>query len=55
MSLAGGWTEFGAVVIVNFLAEVFFWRGGSDGAFARVFLRILWCSVVVNRGEVVVD
>jgi hypothetical protein len=30
-----------------------FWCGGV--AILLGFLRILWCSVVVNRGEVVVD
>jgi hypothetical protein len=32
---------------------VFFWRGA--GGVLQGFLRILWCSVMVNRGEVVVD
>jgi hypothetical protein len=44
----------------NFGLEVFacfgknlFWCGGV--AVLQGFLRILWCSVVVNRGEVVVN
>jgi hypothetical protein len=40
------------VVLVDF-GCAFVRRGGSG--VLQGFLRILWCSVVVNRGEFVVD
>jgi hypothetical protein len=50
--LAGGQWEFRRVVIWIF-CRFFFWRGGCG--VLQGFLRILWCSVMVNRGDVVVD
>jgi hypothetical protein len=49
-SVAGG--EFRRVVYLDF-GRVFFWHGGSG--VLQGFLRISGCSVMVNRGEVVVD
>jgi hypothetical protein len=50
--LMRGGTEFRWVAALDFLVG-FFWRGA--GGVLQGFLRILWCSVMVNRGEVVVD
>jgi hypothetical protein len=39
--------------LFGFFAGLFFWRG--EYGVLQGFLRISWCSVVVNHGEVVVD